>query len=273
MPAQWDYLLKNLGEWHGSFTHFSPDGDFLADEPSCVTLASRDDSQEICQTIRRQPPGQPASERVLTYRSLSRSVLFHDDGSFSQGSMQWGPFSDFGAELGLIAGDERLRLVQLYNRDSQLSQLTLIREHRAGTPPRDRPPLHLESLLGTWQGDAITCYPDLRPPERYATCLQVNRCGNDRLSQSLQFANTHLHSTARLDGPRLHFEDGPLPVQLLLLPSGASCCCPRYLRAGQSFVLELGWLLEPTRRLRLARRYGPRGDWQSLTRIVEQKVE
>ncbi len=272
MPAQWDYLLKNLGEWHGSFTRFSPHGEQVADEPSTVTLVSRDRGQEIQQTIRRQPPGQPACDRVLTYRNLARSVLFHEDGSFSQGSMQWGPFSDFGADLGLIVGDEGLRLVPLYNRDSQLSELTLIREHRAGTTPPPRPPLRVEDLIGTWQGEAVTRYADLRSPERYATRLYVNHCGRDRLSQSLHFGSTKLQSTARIDGPRLHFDEGALPVQLLCLPNGASCNAPLQITGGQSFVLELGWLLAPDRRLRLVRRYGPHGDWQSLTWIREQNV-
>ncbi|NJL01176.1 MAG: DUF3598 family protein [Spirulinaceae cyanobacterium RM2_2_10] len=268
----WHCLLKNLGEWQGSFTRFSPQGELLADEPSCVTLASRDRDREICQTIRRHPPGQSPQEQVLVYRSLARSVLFHDDGSFSQGSMQWGPFSEFGAELGLLATDERLRLVQLYDRDSQLSELTLIREHRAGTPPPTRPSLSVEPLLGTWQGEAITRFANLNPPERFATRLHIARCGRDRLSQTLQFGDRQLQSTARIEGQRLHFDTNALPVQILLLPNGASSNCPSQIQAGHSFVLELGWLLTPECRLRLVRRYGSRGDWQSLTHIVEHKV-
>ncbi len=272
MSAQWDYLLHNLGEWQGSFSHYTPRGELLSEEPSTVILASQDDGREIQQTIRRQPPGQLLQEQVLTYRSLARSILVHEDGSFSQGSMQWGPYGEFGAELGLIAGDERLRLVQLFDRSSQLSALTLIREHRAGTQPTPRPLLQVEHLLGTWQGEAVTRYADLRPPERYATRLQVDRWGGDRLQQSLQFGDRQLRSTARIDGSCLHFEDGPLAVQLLLLPHGVSSNSPRLIKPGQGFVLELGWLLTPSQRQRLVRRYGSRGDWQSLTWIREQKL-
>ncbi len=68
-------------------------------------------------------------------------------------------FSKFGAELGFINGDHRLRLVQLFDPDSQLSSLTLIREHRLNTAASERPPLTLEMLLGEWQGRSSNPLP------------------------------------------------------------------------------------------------------------------
>src|SRR4028119_253542 len=156
MRSQWDCLLQNLGEWQGSFTRFSPQGEQLEDTPTVVSLEGLNDHQTIRQIIRRLPPGQPVDEKVLEYSSLGRNTLFLENGAFSQGSIQWGPFAEFGAELGLIEGNRRLRLVQLFDKDSQLAQLTLIREKLADTEAPERPPLTLEQLLGEWQGEAVT---------------------------------------------------------------------------------------------------------------------
>ncbi|MBD0363613.1 MAG: DUF3598 family protein, partial [Coleofasciculus sp. C3-bin4] len=100
MPSQWECLLKNLGEWQGSFTRFSSQGEQLEDTPSVVSLEGLNENQTIRQTLRFLPPDQPVDEKVLEYSSLNRSVLFFENGAFSQGSMQWAPFSEFGAELG-----------------------------------------------------------------------------------------------------------------------------------------------------------------------------
>src|SRR6476469_5766348 len=152
MKSQWECLLQNLGEWQGSFTRLSPQGEVLEDTPTITTLEGLNNNQTIRQSIRRFYPSQEVQEQVLEYSSLARSVMFFENGAFSQGSIQWGPFSEFGAELGLIDGDRRLRLVQLYNRDSQFDKITLIREKLAGTNSPERSHLSLDQLLGEWQG-------------------------------------------------------------------------------------------------------------------------
>ncbi|MFP4120699.1 DUF3598 family protein [Coleofasciculus sp.] len=265
MRSQWDCLLQNLGEWQGSFTRFSPQGEPSTDTPTVVSLEGINQNKTVRQVIRRYPPDRAVEETVLEYSSLARSVLFFETGAFSQGSMQWGPFSEFGAELGLIAGNRRLRLVQLYNKDAHLSQLTLIREKRAGTDTPERPPLTVDQLLGEWQGEAITLYPDLRSPDTYSTKLTIERQDSNRLVQQLTFgvgaSVQTLTSSARIDGAMIYFQDGGLPVQVVLLPDGASSNCPLTIKSGHSFVLEVGWLVEPNLRQRLIRRYSDRGSW------------
>lgn len=276
MPSQWECLLQNLGEWQGSFTQFSPQGEQLNDIPSVVSLEGLNNNQTICQTIRHFPDDAPVDEKVLEYSTLSRSVLFFERGAFSQGSMQWGPFSDFGAELGLIEGKRRLRLVQLFNKESQLTQLTLIREKLAGTEISERPPLTLEQLLGEWEGEAVTIYPDWRSPDTYTTRLKLERQESDRIIQQLTFgtgtATRTLSSTAKVNGSILLFDQSPLPAQVLLLPDGASSNCPLSIKPGHSFVLEVGWLVQPNQRQRLVRRYSDKGEWTSLTLVREQRV-
>ncbi|WP_246275551.1 DUF3598 family protein, partial [Brasilonema bromeliae] len=52
MRSQWESLLKNLGEWQGSFTRISPQGEILEDVPSVVSLQGLNNNQTIRQTIR-----------------------------------------------------------------------------------------------------------------------------------------------------------------------------------------------------------------------------
>lgn len=271
--SQWNNLLLNLGCWQGSFTRLSPQGEIQSDIPSLVSLEELgNENHTIRQTIQHvSPAGEITYNKVLEYSSLNRSVLFFEDGSFSQGSIQFAPFSEFGAELGFISGDRRLRLVQLFDKDSHLSNLTLIREHRQNTGATERPHLSIEMLLGEWQGDAITLYPDWRTPTRYSTTLSVWKEG-DRLHQRLSAPQLELASSAEIDGSILRFNQGSYPVQLLLLPDGASSNTPLTIPRGQPFLLEAGWLITDTLRQRMIRSYDARGGWVSLTLVTERKV-
>ncbi|MBW4472760.1 MAG: DUF3598 family protein [Stenomitos rutilans HA7619-LM2] len=287
MQTQWQFLLQNLGDWRGSFTRLSFTGELREEIPTIVSLEGLNDNQTIRQIIRRYAANvntkedaslqtsDPIDEKVLIYSSLGRGTLFFDDGAFSQGSIQFAPFSDFGAELGLIAGDRRLRLVQLFDRESTLHQLTLIREQRAGSDAAERPPLTLDDLLGEWQGEAVTLYPDWQSPTTYLTHLKLSRSDENQVEQQLTFgegAGTTLRSTAIVNGSRLQFEQGTLPVQVLLLPDGASATSPVRIQTKQPFFLEVGWLLQPGLRQRMIRRYDQQGAWSSLTLVTERKL-
>lgn len=276
MLSQWECLLQNLGEWQGSFTRFSPQGEQLKDTPTVVSLEGLNDNQTIRQIVRRLPPGEAVDEKVLEYSSLGRNTLFFENGAFSQGSIQWAPFSEFGAELGLIEGTRRLRLVQLFSKDSQLAQLTLIRERLAGTNAPKRPPLTVEQLLGEWEGEAVTIYPDWRSFDTCPTRLKLHRDDTNRLVQQLTFGTgasvRTISSTAKINGSSLHFDESPLPTQVLLLPDGASSTCPLQVKPGHFFVLEVGWLLQPDQRQRMVRSYSDKGEWISLTLVREQRV-
>lgn len=281
MKSQWDCLLQNIGEWHGSFTRFSSAGELVEDTPTVVTLEARDNNQAMHQVVQRLVPG--SEDLVLDYRSLNRSILFFEDGAFSQGSLQFGPCSEFGAEFGFVEqdgagnpGDRRLRLVQLFNRQSELEQITLIREQRAGSTATERPRLNLGDLLGEWIGEAVTLYPDLRTPDRYPTHLKIYLQHAKCLAQELSFGaggdRRTIASTATIDGSTIRFEQGSQPMQVLLLPDGASCNCPLQIKSGQPIILEVGWLVKPDLRQRMIRSYDSKGEWMSLTLVTEHKV-
>ena len=284
--TQWECLLQNLGDWQGSFTRFSPEGELIEDIPTVVSLHGLNNNQTIRQIIRRCPSDRPVEEKILEYSSLGRGVLFFENGAFSQGSIQLSPFGEFGAELGLIAGDRRLRLVQLFE-DRKLTTITLIRERLADTTtPEPRQPspnfaaienkLKVEDLLGEWQGEAITIYPDRRSPDTYPVQLQVTKNGNNRITQQLTISqgnSIQVNSKARIEGSLLYFDEGSQFNQVLLLPDGASATCPQEVRSGQAFFLEAGWLLQPNLRQRLIRRYDDKGGWSSLTLVTERKLQ
>ncbi|ERT04003.1 hypothetical protein M595_6052 [Lyngbya aestuarii BL J] len=277
MRSQWENFLKNLGEWQGSFTQFSNQGEIVKDTPSILQLEASDDNKTVCLTLRRFPPSPdgitkpPVDELVREFKSLGREILFFENGAFSQGTIQLAPFAKSGAEFGFMAENRRLRLVEMFDPEGNLDQLTLIRETRANTDTVERPPLSVEALLGTWTGEAITLYPDLRPPDTFSTQMNLQLDDTRKLTQSLTFANQTISSTATINGSILQF-DGGSNIKVYLLPDGASATVPQQVKLRQPFFFEAGWVVNPNERQRLIRRYNDKGEWESLTLVTERKI-
>jgi hypothetical protein len=276
MENNWENFLKNLGEWQGSFTQVSLEGQLLDSTPSILNLEGFENNQLVRLRLRRFGPAgysePPLSDYSQDYRSLGKQVIFFATGAFSKGSLQLAPFSEFGAEYGFVAGNRRLRFVQLYDRQGNLSNLTLIREFRAGTDNSERPPLTVKQLLGQWQGTAYTVYADWQPSQSYTTHLEVQDLGDGRLQQQLSFGDRTITSTAYLTDNRLNFEDGPTPRQILLLPDGTSSNTPLHLTLQQPFFVEVGWLVTDNERQRLIRSYNEKGEWVSATYVIEYRL-
>ena len=161
----WQNFLKNLGEWRGSFTKISPQGDILDSTLSIINLEGLENNQLVKFRLRRFEGNDydqtPTQDYTQEYRSLGKQIIFFETGTFSKGSLQLAPFSDFGSEFGFIKSDRRLRCVLLYDRQNEFSSITLIREFRSNSNAEEGPQLTLEQLLGKWQGIAYTAYPDL----------------------------------------------------------------------------------------------------------------
>lgn len=269
MKSQWQCLLENVGQWHGSFTRLSPRGEIIEDTPTMVSLTGLNDNQTIHQIVRRLPPNLPPEEKVFEYSSLGRGILLFDNGAFSMGSIQRSPFAKFGAELGLIHQSRRLRLVQLFDQSGQLERLTLIREKLAEATELEKPPLTVDDLIGTWQGEAIALYPDWRSPDTYSTMLKIEQVGEGKLSQQLTIGDRTITSVATISGVIISFDSG---YQVLLLPDGASATCPVQLKSDTGFFLEVGWMQSPNERQRLIRTYNNRGEWVNLTLVTEYRI-
>jgi hypothetical protein len=276
MESNWENFLKNLGEWQGSFTQVSASGELLSSTPSILSLEGLDSNQLVRFRLRRfassdynQPP---ISDNTQDYRSVGNQIIFFDTGAFSKGSLQLAPFAEFGAEYGFVAENRRLRFVHLYDRQGNLSTLTLIREFRSGTDARERPPLTVAQLSGTWEGTACTAYADWSPPQTCATRLEVREIGDGRLQQQLAFGDRTITSIARIEGNSLYFEEGTSPRRILLLPDGASSNAPLQVKLRQPFFVEVGWLVQENERQRIIRSYNEKGEWVSATHVIERRA-
>lgn len=279
--SQWHRLCLHLGEWRGSFTALSATGSVMNDRPSCVTLSTGADRAVIHQTVAfLSPDGLPEQSTVLEYRSLNRGILFFETGAFSQGSLQFSPFAEFGAEFGFVVGDRRLRAVLQFHPQTDghaLTHLTLIREYRAGSPAPENPHLTVQSLLGTWKGTAQKLTPDWFEAAPVPTQLILRQEG-DRLHQHLTTQGFDLKSSARLEANTLHFEEPPGQAprgytnQTLLLPDSASCTFPSTIPRHNPFLLEVGWMPSPNLRHRLIRSYDAEGAWGGLTLVTEHRT-
>jgi hypothetical protein len=277
MRSQWECLLQNLGCWQGSFTRLSTKGEILEDIASETSLELKEDHQTVRQVVRRFYDGQP-QDLVLEYRTLNRSTTFFENGAFSQGALQFAPYTEFGGELGLIYGDRRLRVVLIYDNASQLDRVTFIREHLPNNTTPERPALTLNDLLGRWEGEAITIASDWLEPDSMPTVTEWKQEG-DRVIMSLQMqtpmGERTISSIARIDPHNsqiLNFEQNTLSIQTLFLPDGASITCPVAITTCQPFRLATSWLLEPNLHQRMIRAYDHRGGWASLTLVTERKV-
>jgi hypothetical protein len=288
MKSQWDCVLQNLGEWQGSFTRLSAQGEVLEDIPSLITLEGTHHNQTIHLVLKRFYPVRSDSPElqpqalVLDFSQPGAGALFFETGAFSEGSLYCSSQTRFGAELCLVDGVEnlpgnrRLRLVQQFNADHQLYQLTLIREQRVGSDAPERPPVRLDDLIGRWQGDAVTLYPNAATPDLSSTEIQIKRESDTHL---VQHSSYDLSQTASdpvwmtIGDRRLFFEQEEQSFQTFLLPDGATSTGPRQIQPGQPFFLEVSWLLQPDLRQRLIRRYNSAGQWISVALITENRVE
>ena len=276
MTAQWDNIRKNLGTWEGSFTKFSPEGQELSDTPSVLVL-QEEDADRIKLTLTRTASGEAPNEMLRTFSKPGPGpiVPFLETGAFCQGSTYWSTVSQAGAELALTSADRRLRLVLLYaglgQGRSNLSNITLIRESRAGSGAVESPPLAVGQLLGTWTGTSIShnAMGGISDPMNSELVIQQK---GDVLRQSLKFGGHTIETKGRIEGNAIQFDSGPQPVQLLMLPGGASANGPLQVQPNQPFFLEAGWMLDATHRQRLIRRYDAKGNWESVTLVKEEKV-
>ena len=274
MESNWENFLKNLGEWVGSFTQISTDGELLTSTPSILTLEGLEDNQLVQFRVRRFATNiseQPIVDTIQEYRSLGKQAVFFETGAFSKGSFQVAPFSQFGAEYGFVSSDRRSRLVQLFGKQGSFDSLTLIREIRSGTEAKLRPDLTVAQLVGKWTGTAHTVYAEWKAPETNAVSLEIRQFG-DYLEQQLAFGSRKIASKARIDGNRLHFEEGTTPRRVLLLPDGMSSNTPLQVSHREPFFVEAGWLLSENTRQRLIRSYNEKGEWISSTHVIEDRV-
>ncbi|MEM9568592.1 MAG: DUF3598 family protein, partial [Cyanobacteria bacterium P01_E01_bin.34] len=205
-----------------------------------------------------------------TFGSVPGDMLCFENGEFSRGDKWVHGLSNASFEHGLIHPPNRVRTVQLY-KAGELVKIVLIHESLSNSSLHQRPHLTSQDLVGVWTGEAISWSVRAPEPSRYSTRQQVDIAG-DRLTQQLSFGDCTLSSSATINGSVLRFNDGPVPMQMLLLPGGASSNCPLKIPTGHPFFAELGWLISPDLRQRMIRSYDKSGNWESTTLVTERRA-
>jgi hypothetical protein len=277
MKSQWECVLENLGEWVGSFTTVTCQGELIEDIPSIIDLQGIRANQAIHLVLRRFYPLPNSTERyskeVVWDFSTPPGVgaIYFETGAFSSGILAVTEGVKTIAEFSLIVGDRRFRMIQMFDSHQQLDRVTFVREHRQGTAAPERPQLNISDLLGRWKGTATTFYPDAESP--MITATESTFAAQDGGYQLVE-NDRCIDLTVSIDAPAarlLQFSDNQncQSYQMLFLPDGGYAITPTQIVLWSPFQLEIGWMYRSGKRQRLVRQYDSTGKWYSATFIVE----
>jgi hypothetical protein len=113
MKSQWECVLKNLGEWIGSFTTVNPQGEIIADVPSSISLAGVRDNQAIHLVLKRfyaVPSSTETSTKEVVWDFSSPpgiGAIYFETGAFSSGGLTIRKGGEFVAEFSLVVINRR----------------------------------------------------------------------------------------------------------------------------------------------------------------------
>jgi Domain of unknown function (DUF3598) len=273
MKSQWECVLENLGEWVGSFTTVTAQGEPLDDIPSIIKLEGVRDNQAIHLVLNRFYPLPNSTERyskeVVWDFSTPPGIgaIYFETGAFSSGALAVTAGVKTIAEFSLRAEDRRFRIIQTFDVNQQLDRVTFVREHRQGATTPERPQLAISDLLGTWSGTDTTWETSSESP------LVTNTASTLTTSDSgYRLVEADSSTDLRIINPRLlQFSESEdrQSYQMLLLPDGAYTTTPTQIQLGYPFYLEIGWVYQLGKRQRLVRRYDGTGKWCSTTFMSE----
>jgi Domain of unknown function (DUF3598) len=274
MKSQWECVLENLGEWVGSFTTVTAQGEPVDDIPSIIKLEGIRDNQAVHLVLTRFYTLPNSTERypkeVVWDFSTPPGIgaIYFETGAFSSGALAVTEGVKTIAEFSLKEIDRRFRMIQTFDVNQRLDRVTFVREHRQGTTASERPYLNISDLLGTWKGIATTFDANSRSP--IVTNIESTLTASDSGYQLVE-ADDSIDLT--LTSQRLlQFsgnKDGQ-SYQMLFLPDGGYTSTPTQIQLGCPFFLEIGWVYQPGKRQRLVRRYDGTGKWCGATFISEE---
>ncbi len=288
MKSQWECVLENLGEWVGSFTTVTPQGELIEDIPSIIKLTGICENQAIHLVLNRFYPLPNSTEKyakeVVWDFSTPPGIgaIYFETGAFSSGGLVIYVGVKTIAEFSLRAGDRRFRMIQTFDIAQKLDRVTFVREQLAGTTAPELPHLEIADLVGTWTGTATTSYADDRPAIEAKTqsTFKVSDTGYQLIEGDLSLAEPlpwriDLTVDPNVSGARVwQFTSSfdSQSCQLLLLPDGGYAITPTQIELECAFNLEIGWIHQSGQRQRLMRRYDSSGKWESAT-FIEESIE
>jgi Domain of unknown function (DUF3598) len=274
MKSQWECVLENLGEWVGSFTTVTAEGESIDDIPSIINLAGVRDCQAIHLVLTRFYPLPNSTERypkeVVWDFSTPPGIgaIYFETGAFSSGTLAVTAGVKAIFEFSLLATDRRFRMIQTFDTDLKIDRVTFVREHRQGTTAPERPHLTIPDLLGTWNGTATTFQPQSESPivtntkSTFITSDSGYRLVEDGDSIEIAVISDRLL--------RFSDDENSQSYQMLLLPDGSYTTTPTQIQLGYPFYTEIGWVYEQGQRQRLVRQYDSMGKWCSATFMSEE---
>lgn len=275
MKTQWECVLENLGEWVGSFTTVTPDGELVEDIPSVINLTGIRDNQAIHLVLKRlytlpNSTEQYAKEVVWDFSTPPGiGAIYFDTGAFSSGALAVTMGVKTIAEFSLLAGNRRWRMIQTFDVNQRLDRVTFVREQQQDTTAPERPQLQISDLLGSWSGTTTTFAADDQVPTITTTesTFTVSNLGYQLAENGelLDLIAIDDPSTARI----LQFARSGQSYQMLLLPDGGYSTIPSEIRLGHPFDLEICWVHQTGQRQRLVRRYDAAGKWTSTSFMVD----
>lgn len=232
MSSQWDDLLRNCGEWRGSFDTMNPALQLIKHQPSLLTLEPAPSGVPIQLTLllwpegvgsspHQMPSGEPEKRIVQSFTRLDPDMGVFSTGSFSRGTLYRSNWTKLYAEFGFLHGQRRHRLVLLWDGAGQLDRIVLIREFLEGSSALECPALQADHLIGDWN-------------------CEIPSPGDNILI-----------SAKDLD----HW---------IFLPDGGALLAPVQIDPNQPFSIEALWMSSLTRLERIARRYSDNGALASV---------
>lgn len=251
MLDQWTLLLRNVGEWRGSFDTFDSTLQIKRRQPSILTLAPAVAGVPVNLNLRFWPDhlaqssnpydGEPVQQIQQSFYQPDQQLTFFPTGSFCRGSLQVAPFAKFYAEFCFLLGDRRHRQVLLWDGSGRFDHPVLIREIRAGSSAGHAPALQLDMLLGRWQGHELAVPAGAQPGAATESACSLLLTPSD--VEALRF-----------------------------LPDGGGFAAPGEVTHRSGFSVEAWWLASPLRLERLIRHYNDSGAWIGSHQQVLQKV-
>ncbi len=289
MKNQWQCIQQNIGTWHGSFTKFSAKGEQLKDTPSVLTLEETEADKTMQLTLKRTPADGTTD---VTQRSFSAPgpapyICFFETGAFSQGSAQWTPFGQFGAEMSLKVGDRRVRFVIMYSStvkgNHEIEYVTLIRETQTGGTQFIEADTLPTQLLGEWKGESSILHATMAAPTTGTSQWSFESTAlscSDTFDENTKVLSLTNNRDLDLNSNKPILLNGKIDYQLMPLPNGAYCLIPHVIKKGVEFRVEVGWLRESRERFdkstltrtRLIRYYDNRGVWTQSALIEDGKI-
>ena len=249
MLDQWSLLLRNVGEWRGSFDTYDSGLQLKKRQPSVLTLEPAAAGVPINlrllfwpdNPLQHQDPfqGEPVRQINQSFYQPDDALTFFPSGSFSRGTLQVAPWSRVITEFCCLFQDRRHRLVLTWDASGRFDNAVQIREIRAGSNAVHQPVLSATDLVGAWHGEEVAVS---RPFGASSAEMVRQPC--------------HL----QLDAAELQ--------DLHVLSDGGGFRAPVQVSHRESFLVETLWLSGPDRLEVLQREYDSGGG----SAVMRQKL-